>query len=171
MPASADSLHGYHVHIYYKDETLAAAQALRDRLAASFPVQIGKNAGIAGPHPVSQIQIIFKKEAFQQVVPWLMLNRDGLDILVHPLSDNEYDDHTGYALWMGTQIQLKVETLPHGPYPARLLPAGCGANARTCERGRRRPQRSQCSTCIVRNSDEQRAMTCELHFRRRCGAH
>src|SRR5262249_36593140 len=70
MAASADSLHGYHVHIYYKDETLAAAQALRDRLAASFPVQIGKNAGIAGPHPVSQIQIIFRKEAFQQVVPW-----------------------------------------------------------------------------------------------------
>ena len=124
MAASADSLHGYHVHIYYKDETLAAAQALRDRLAASFPVQIGKNAGIAGPHPVSQIQIIFKKEAFQQVVPWLMLNRDGLDILVHPLSDNEYDDHTDYALWMGTPIKLKVETLPHGPYPARLLPAG-----------------------------------------------
>src|SRR5262245_40378555 len=102
MPASADSLHGYHVHIYYKDETLAAAQALR---------VIGKNAGIAGPHPVSQIQIIFKKEAFQQVVPWLMLNRDGLDILVHPLSDNEYDDHTDYALWMGTPIKLKVETL------------------------------------------------------------
>ena len=124
MAASADSLHGYHVHIYYKEETLAAAQALRDRLAASFPVQIGKNAGIAGPHPVSQIQIIFKKEAFQQVVPWLMLNRDGLDILVHPLSDNEYDDHTDYALWMGTPIKLKVETLPHGPYPARLLPAG-----------------------------------------------
>jgi aromatic ring-cleaving dioxygenase len=124
MAASADSLHGYHVHIYYKDETLAAAQALRDRLAASFPVQIGKNPGIAGPHPVPQIQIIFKKEAFQQVVPWLMLNRDGLDILVHPLSDNEYDDHTDYALWMGTPIKLKVETLPHGPYPERLLPAG-----------------------------------------------
>jgi DOPA 4,5-dioxygenase len=130
MAASVDSLHGYHVHIYYKDETLAAAQALRDRLAASFPVQIGKNAGIAGPHPVPQIQIIFKKEAFQQVVPWLMLNRDGLDILVHPLSNNEYDDHTDYALWMGTPIKLKVETLPHGPYPARLLPVGAEVRTR-----------------------------------------
>jgi aromatic ring-cleaving dioxygenase len=124
MAGPADSLHGYHVHIYYKDETQAAAQALSDRLAESFPVQIGKNPGIAGPHPVPQIQIIFKREAFQQVVPWLMLHRDGLDILVHPLSDNEYDDHTDYALWMGTPIKLKVETLPHGPYPARLLPAG-----------------------------------------------
>jgi aromatic ring-cleaving dioxygenase len=27
-----------------------------------------------------------------------MLNREGLDILVHPLSDDEYDDHTANAL-------------------------------------------------------------------------
>ena len=123
MSGSPDALHGYHVHIYYNEETQVVAQALRDRLAASFPVQIGKNAGIAGPHPVPQIQIIFKKDAFPQVVPWLMLNREGLDILVHPLSDNEYEDHTAYALWMGTPVNLKVDTLPHGPYPARLLPA------------------------------------------------
>lgn len=55
MAGSPDTLHGYHVHIYYNDETQAAAQALRDQLAASFPVQIGRNAGIAGPHPVPQI--------------------------------------------------------------------------------------------------------------------
>jgi DOPA 4,5-dioxygenase len=86
-------------------------------------VQIGKNVGIAGPHPVPQIQIIFRKEAFQEVVPWLMLNREGLDILVHPLSDDEYDDHTASALWLGTPVALKIETLPHGPYPKELLPA------------------------------------------------
>ena len=96
----------------------AAAQALSDQLAASFPVQIGRNLASL-PASVPQIKMIFKTEAFQQVVPSLMLNRDGLDILVHPLSDNEFDDHTDYALWMGTPINLKVETLPHGPYPAR----------------------------------------------------
>jgi DOPA 4,5-dioxygenase len=71
----------------------------------------------------TQIQIIFRKEAFQEVVPWLMLNREGLDILVHPLSDDEYDDHTASALWLGTPVALKIETLPHGPYPKELLPA------------------------------------------------
>ena len=48
-----------------------------------------------------QIQIIFKNDAFQRVVPWLMLNREGLDILVHPLSDDEYmiipPMHSGWA--------------------------------------------------------------------------
>ena len=68
------------------------------------------------------VQIIFKKDAFQSVVPWLMLNREGLDVLVHPLSNDEYDDHTINALWLGTPVALKIETLPHGPYPARLLP-------------------------------------------------
>jgi DOPA 4,5-dioxygenase len=122
MTGSPEALHGYHAHIYYNDETFLIATKLRDTLATDFPVQIGRNAGIAGPHPVPQIQIIFKKDAFQSVVPWLMLNREGLDILVHPLSDDEYDDHTINALWLGTPVALKIETLPHGPYPARLLP-------------------------------------------------
>ena len=122
MTGSPEALHGYHAHIYYNDETFPIATKLRDTLATDVPVQIGRNAGIAGPHPVPQIQIIFKKDAFQSVVPWLMLNREGLDILVHPLSDDEYDDHTINALWLGTPVALKIETLPHGPYPARLLP-------------------------------------------------
>jgi aromatic ring-cleaving dioxygenase len=123
MTVSPDALHGYHAHIYYNDDTQPAAAKLRDTLAEKFPVQIGKNSGIAGPHPVPQIQIIFKNDAFQRVVPWLMLNREGLDILVHPLNDDEYDDHTANALWLGTPVALKLDTLPHGPYPAGLLPA------------------------------------------------
>src|SRR6478672_13199653 len=57
-------LHGYHVHIYYDDATLPVAAKLRDALASNFPVQIGKNQGIAGPHPVPQMQVIFKTDAF-----------------------------------------------------------------------------------------------------------
>jgi aromatic ring-cleaving dioxygenase len=119
MPA----LHGYHVHIYYDDRSLPTATKVRDTLAAKFPVQIGKNQGIAGPHPVPQMQVIFRTDAFNGVVQWLMFNRQGLDILVHPLTDNEFHDHTSQALWLGTPVQLKTETLPHGPYPAHLLPA------------------------------------------------
>jgi DOPA 4,5-dioxygenase len=117
-------LHGYHVHIYYNDATMPTAAKLRDSLAAKFPVRVGKNQGIAGPHPVPQMQVIFKTDAFDSVVQWLMFNRDGLDILVHPLTNDEYEDHTSQALWLGTPVALKVETLPHGPYPAHLLPAG-----------------------------------------------
>lgn len=51
-----------------------------------------------------------------------MLNREGFDILVHPLGDDEFDDHTANALWLGTYGALKLDTLPDGPYPARLPP-------------------------------------------------
>jgi aromatic ring-cleaving dioxygenase len=117
-------LHGYHVHIYYNEATMPIAAQVRDALAANFPVQVGKNQGIAGPHPVPQMQVIFKTDAFPDVVQWLMFNRQGLDILVHPLSNDEYEDHTSQALWLGTPVKLKIETLPHGPYPAYLLPGG-----------------------------------------------
>jgi DOPA 4,5-dioxygenase len=40
--------------------------------------------GLAGPHPIPQVQVIFHKDAFTDILPWLMFNRRGLDILVHP---------------------------------------------------------------------------------------
>jgi aromatic ring-cleaving dioxygenase len=40
-----------------------------------------------------------------------MLNRDGLDILVHPLTSSSYDDHSKNALWLGNPVPLKLDTL------------------------------------------------------------
>jgi aromatic ring-cleaving dioxygenase len=34
-------------------------------------------------------------------VPWLTLDHEGLDALVHPLTDNAYDDHSRYVVWLG----------------------------------------------------------------------
>ena len=39
-----------------------------------------------GPHPIANVLVIFKPDQFDHVVPYLMLNRDGLDVLVHPLT-------------------------------------------------------------------------------------
>ena len=39
------------------------------RLArGEFPVAVGRNQGIAGPHPAPQMQVIFKTDAFEGVV-------------------------------------------------------------------------------------------------------
>ncbi len=123
MAGKPEALHGYHAHIYYDEASSPTAFKLLDSLASDFPVQIGKNNGaVAGPHPVRQIQVIFKNNAFQQVVSWLMLNREGLDVLVHPLSDDEYEDHTSNALWLGNPVKLKLDVLKHSGYPADLLP-------------------------------------------------
>jgi aromatic ring-cleaving dioxygenase len=46
-------------------------------------------------------QIAFPAELLASFVPWLMLNRDGLTILLHPETGNDYADHTEHAVWCG----------------------------------------------------------------------
>jgi DOPA 4,5-dioxygenase len=117
-------LHGYHAHVYYDQHTEAIAVRLRQALGANFAVKLGQlNERPVGPHPISQFAAIFETEAFQSVVPWLMLNRDGLDILIHPLTDDMVDDHTIYALWLGNPVTLRLETMRRQGYGAALLPA------------------------------------------------
>lgn len=123
-PAGSPAVHGYHAHVYHDSDTLPKAERLCAALAATFPVELGRFSGEqVGPHPVPQFQVIFTNEAFQNVVPWLMLNRDGLDILVHPLTNDMVDDHTVYAMWLGMPIKLKLDTMQRRGYSAALLPS------------------------------------------------
>jgi DOPA 4,5-dioxygenase len=55
--------------------------------------------------------VAFGVEDFAALVPWLMLNRGGLDVLIHPLAGNAYDDHTAYAMWLGEKLPLRLDVL------------------------------------------------------------
>lgn len=115
-------LNGYHAHVYYDTTTRPRAEKLAEAIGGKFPVEFGGfRDGPVGPHPIANLQIIFTTAEFPHVVPWLMLNRDGLDVLIHPLSDDSVDDHSRYALWLGTPVPLKLETLRRG-YRSELLP-------------------------------------------------
>ena len=50
-------------------------------------------------------------EQFPTLVPFLMLNRMGLTILLHPQSGRPRDDHTLNAVWMGAVLPVKTEVL------------------------------------------------------------
>ena len=115
-------LNGYHAHVYYGAATRPVAERLAEVIGSRFSVRFGGfRDGPVGPHPIANLQIIFTTAEFQNVVPWLMLNREGLDVLIHPLTDDSVDDHSRYALWLGTPVPLKLETLRRG-YRAELLP-------------------------------------------------
>ena len=121
---------GYHAHVYYDAETKDKAAKLRDALKAKFKVEGGSLSDEPrGPHPISQFNVIFETPEFQAVVPWLMLNRDGLDILVHPLTDSSLNDHTDFAMWLGTPVELKTEILQHRPVGDALLPTSQRSHA------------------------------------------
>ena len=116
---------GYHAHVYFNAATRPVAERLRDTIVDKFTVEPGAFSDEPrGPHPISQFNVIFRSEEFQSIVPWLMLNRDGLDVLVHPLTEDMVDDHSIHALWLGTPIELKLDTLRNRSYRPELLPTG-----------------------------------------------
>jgi aromatic ring-cleaving dioxygenase len=115
-------INGYHAHVYYDTATRPLVQRLAEAIGDKFPVQFGgfRDSSV-GPHPIANLRINFTVAEFQNVVPWLMLNREGLDVLIHPLTDDSVDDHSRYALWLGTPIPLKLAAL-RPTYRPELLP-------------------------------------------------
>jgi DOPA 4,5-dioxygenase len=113
---------GYHAHVYYDPATKPTAARLREALIDKFEVEPGAFSDEPrGPHPISQFNVIFEIDEFQNIVPWLMLNREGLDVLVHPLTESSYDDHSKNALWLGTPVPMKLDIL-RPKYSEGLLP-------------------------------------------------
>ena len=104
----------YHAHVYYDPvATRGAAETLRQRIGERFVVQLGRWHDVpVGPHSAAMYQVAFKPDVFATFVPWLMLNRDGLDVLVHPNTLAPRDDHLRNALWLGAPLPLKEEVLP-----------------------------------------------------------
>ena len=112
MSAEAITITGYHAHIYYDTTTRDAAARVREGLGARFDVRLGRwHDKPVGPHPISMYQSAFKIAEFPRVVPWLMIYREGLDVLIHPETGDDVIDHTDYAMWLGTILDLNIDAL------------------------------------------------------------
>lgn len=113
METDPNRIAGYHAHVYYDPTTRAAAEKLRQDIGAGFKdALLGRwHDNPVGPHPTSMYQVAFPVAAFARLVPWLMLNRGDLTVLVHPETGDEYADHTAHAMWLGPPLALKLEIL------------------------------------------------------------
>ena len=109
---SQGTIKGYHAHVYYDPKTTReTAQRVRAGLAA-FNVQLGSwHDEPVGPHLDAMYQVVFGPEEFAHVVPWLMLNREGLSVLVHPSTGDSYGDHLVRSLWLGDRLKLNERAL------------------------------------------------------------
>src|SRR5215470_5210231 len=98
---TAKSVHnlGYHAHIYYDPtRTRAVAEGVCAALGVQCQVEIEAFRDTPrGPHPRANVLVIFTPDQFAQVVPYLMVHRAGLDVLVHPLTEDAVEDHTDFA--------------------------------------------------------------------------
>ena len=112
-PLEPGAVRGYHAHVYYGPESRQKAADLRSEIAQRFPAaRLGRwHDAPVGPHPVSMYQIAFATELFPALVPYLMLNRRDLTVLVHPETGNDYRDHSRHALWLGAVLPLTLDRL------------------------------------------------------------
>lgn len=111
-PTASRAITDYHAHVYYDPATSRdRAERLRRQVAAQFQAaKLGRwHDEQVGPHPQSMYQIAFPADMLGAFLPWLMLNRDGLTILLHPETGDDYTDHTAHAVWFGAVLPLRVE--------------------------------------------------------------
>jgi len=102
----------YHAHIYYDDASRQSAARIRAAIERRFKVEMGRwRDEPVGPHPQAMYQVKFNPDEFARIVPWLMLNRAGLNILVHPETSDAYTDHAVNALWLGDKLKLRLDIL------------------------------------------------------------
>jgi len=118
----ASEIASFHAHLYFDpDSERDAALAVRAAIAERFAVRLGTIWDRpVGPHSRAMYQVAFAPELFGRFVPWLMLNRRGLSVLVHPNTANMRRDHLDDALWLGAPLSLKGEVLPDEESEAEL---------------------------------------------------
>ena len=118
-----DTIRSYHAHIYFDGpEQRDAAETLRAELAQRFSVLIGHwHDRRVGPHRRPMYQVAFPTDEFARLVPWLMINRRGLAVLIHPNTGHPKRDHLSHAMWLGELLDIDASSLPEAerePEPA-----------------------------------------------------
>jgi DOPA 4,5-dioxygenase len=112
MKETTPEITGFHAHVYYDPDSRETAAQVRDALGAQFQVRLGRwHDRPIGPHSQAMYQVAFSTDQFDKVVPWLMLHRQGLNILVHPETGDDLADHTAHALWLGEKLALNLAVL------------------------------------------------------------
>ena len=109
-----------HAHAYFP-YTTEAEKHEADSFRQAFKTEFQDDSSVvvsniapkpAGPHPTPQFEMAFTTPKLADVVPWLMFNRpEGFSIIMHPFTDKLVEDHTCRAVWLGKQLDCRLETL------------------------------------------------------------
>lgn len=116
-PRSTRGIGSYHAHIYFRStEERERALQVRECIGERFSVQLGRVHFVpVGPHTEAMFQVAFARDWFEALVSWLMLNRRGLSVLIHPNTGRTLEDHLQNAAWLGTPLALRDDVLANEP--------------------------------------------------------
>jgi aromatic ring-cleaving dioxygenase len=106
------TIRGFHAHVYFDTDTRDIAERIYETLARDFGLELGRiHDDAVGPHTKPMFQVDIEPEQFATVVPWLMINRGGLSVFVHPRTDDHLADHETHPLWMGEPLAIDLEMI------------------------------------------------------------
>ena len=102
---------GYHIHFYCEANEIEKCLAVRKQFV--FDLKEVEGTGSVrkqpvGPHPLPMFESWFGHEHLDAVLRWAMLNRQGLSVMVHPLSGDDLADHRDHSLWLGKPLALNL---------------------------------------------------------------
>ncbi len=103
----------HHIHIYFSDATESTAKDVYKKLQQHPNVlSVGRfHPKPVGPHPVRQFQIMVKPDILEDFLLWLDTIRNGLDVFIHPLIDDDLLAHTKLVRWLGNPHTLNLDRL------------------------------------------------------------
>jgi len=99
----------WHAHVYFDGkDSKNTATILRKAIDIKFPEVVlgGWHYKAVGPHLGPMYQVAFKPDQFGVLVPWLVVKRNGLNILIHPNTKNSWSDHILHGFWLGEKLPL-----------------------------------------------------------------
>ncbi len=107
--SAPEAIRDYHAHIYFDADSRETARAVREEIEANFDIEMGRfHEKLVGPHPRWSYQVKFRPAEFAALVPWLMQNRRGLTVFLHPNTGRDLEDHRDWPIWMGELLPLDL---------------------------------------------------------------
>lgn len=112
---NTENIKGYHLHAYFHDEvSRTKAAQLRADIQSTFDIRVTElfdEADMNDPHQRPMFIAIFKPIDFGTFVPWVMLHQNGLKMMIHPLTGQDYEDHIERAFWFDEVLTLNEAAL------------------------------------------------------------
>ena len=101
----------FHAHVYFGADTIDEARKLARACSKRFGVKMGRvHEKPVGPHPDWSCQLAFEPDLFGEIIPWLALNRAGLNVFIHPNTGDDLKDHTDHVMWLGASRPLDLSS-------------------------------------------------------------
>lgn len=138
-PNNIPSIKSWHVHVqFWYDDTYDRnkAWALRTKFMNDFKSLLSDkvceddffndvklcmfnfNHGPIGPWLFSEFSVFFTDELYFEVSSWWMQNRGKFNILIHPNTGCQIQDHTDWALWGGDSFPVDINIFgKNEPFP------------------------------------------------------